>query len=133
VTEWLAVRQATLLIPSGPTHDLERKHLFIVLTNPMEATNEVLIVCATAIPESNLYDGSCTLFPDEHPFIVKPTYIAYYRCKVVSAASLEAKVASGEFVAKPPLSAKRFEDVIVGLRESPHVAPKIRRFFDAAP
>lgn len=132
MTAWVAARRATLLIPSGPAHDPNRKHLQIVLTDPIAATGEVLVVGVTSIPPSNLYDGSCTLFPGEHPFIVKHSFVAYKFGHVVSAATLEAKVAAGEFTAKPLLDEKRFADVIEGLKCSPHVTPKIRRFFDAA-
>ena len=96
------------------------------------ATGEVLVVGVMSIPPSNLYDGSCTLFPGEHPFIVKHSFVAYKFGHVVSAATLEVKVAAGEFTAKPLLDEKRFADVVEGLKCSPHVTPKIRRFFDAA-
>ncbi|HSV70283.1 MAG TPA: hypothetical protein VLI72_09230 [Methylibium sp.] len=107
-------------------------HLHIVLTDPIAATGDVLIVSVTSIPPSNLYDSSCTFFPDEHPFIVKHSYVAYRFCKVVSAADLEARVVAGEFVAKQSLSGTRLDDATEGLKASPHVTPKIRRFFDAA-
>ena len=129
---WAAVKGATLLIPSGPAHDPERKHLHLVLTDPIEATGEVLIVSIMKIPESNIYDGSCTLFPDEHPFVVHHSVVAYKFCRVVSAKLLEEKVASGEFVGKPSLAPARLADALEGLKASPHVTPKIRRFFDAA-
>jgi hypothetical protein len=132
VIAWVAARRATLLVPSGPAHDPGRKHFHIVLTDPIAATGEVLMVGVTSIPPSGLYDGSCTLFPGEHPFIVKDCFVAYKFSRVVSAALLESKVANGEFVAKPPLDPKRFADVIEGLKASPHITPKIRRFFDAA-
>ena len=107
-------------------------HLYIVLTDPVAATGEVLIVCVCSIPLSNLYDGSCTLFPGEHPFIVNHSFVDYHRCAVVAAAFLEQKTASKEFPPKGQLAAKRFDDVLVGFADSPHVAPKFRRFFAAA-
>lgn len=30
-------KRATLLIPSGPVNDPDRKHLFVLLTDPIEA------------------------------------------------------------------------------------------------
>lgn len=128
---WAACRGATLLIPSGPAHDPDRKHLYIILTDPAPATGEVLIACVCSIPLSNLYDGSCTLFPGEHPFIVKHSYVDYRACRIVDAALLERKVAAHEFVAKPQLPEKRFADVLAGFEDSPHVAPKYKRFFAA--
>lgn len=129
---WGAVRRATLLIPSGPQHDPDRKHLHIVLTDPTGTTGEVLLVCVVSIPTSNLYDASCTLFPGEHPFVVHGSYVAYRFSRIVPAAVLEAKVDAGEYLSKPMLDKKRFEDVVAGLLASPMVTPKIARFFAAA-
>ena len=81
-----------------------------------------------SIPTSNLYDGSCTLFPGEHPFVVKHSFVSYAHCAIADAAGLEEKVRLGQFVAKPMLDAKRFVDVIVGFNESARVAPKFRHF-----
>lgn len=128
---WAAVKKATVLIPSGPAHDLDRKHLHIVLTDPTAATNEVLLVSVCSIPQTNIYDGSCSLFPGEHEFIVNHSYVAYKFCRIVSAPHLEAKVADGTYIAKAVLDDKKFAYVIEGLRESPHVAPKFRRFFES--
>lgn len=129
---WSAKKGATLLIPSGPAHDPDRMHMHVVLTDPIEATGDVLIVCMCSIPASNLYDSSCTLFPGEHPFIQKNSYIDYGRCHIVSAARLQQKVVDKEYVAKGDLASKRFDDVMVGFADSPHVAPKFRRFMAAA-
>ena len=108
-------------------------HLHIVLTDPLAATGDVLLVCVCSIPLSNLYDGSCTLFPGEHPFIVKHSFVDYNRCATANAISLEQNVANKVFLGKDPLSAKRVVDVLVGFADSPRVAPKYRRFFAAAP
>lgn len=128
---WSAARRATLLIPSGPSHDPARKHLHVVVTDPTSTTAEVLIVCVVSIPPTNLYDSSCTLFPGEHPFIVKHSYVAYRFSRIVAAAALEAKVASGEYIAKPLLDEKLMAEVISGLRDSPEATPKVKRFLFA--
>jgi hypothetical protein len=128
---WIAARKATLLIPSGPIHDPNRKHLHIVVTDP-NSLGDVLIVCVVSIPPTNIYDPSCTFFPGEHPFIVKDSFIAFRFSRVVKANLLEGKVATGEYVAKTDLDEKRFADVVVGLTESPFTTPKILGFYRAA-
>jgi len=49
-------RRATLLVPSGPVHDSERKHLFIVLTDPAQvldfAVKHSLLVGVTTLHSS---------------------------------------------------------------------------------
>lgn len=129
---WSAIKRATVLIPSGPSHDPQRKHLHIVLTDPTTTTGDVLIVCVVSIPPAAIgYDPSCTLFPGEHPFVLKDSYVAYRFTRIVSANILEAKVADGEYVAKPMLDEKPFEYVVGGLFDSPDVAPKFLSFFNA--
>lgn len=127
---WVAARKATLLIPSGPDHDPNRKHLHIVVTDP-GPSGDVLIVCVVSIPPTNIYDSSCTFFPGEHPFIVKDSYVAYRFSRMVQASLLEAEVAAGNYVAKPDLDEKRFADVVAGLADSPFTTPKILKFYQA--
>lgn len=135
MTPWNAVRRATLLIPSGPAHDPNRKHLHIVLNDPFPDGSQapkVLLVSITSIPASNIYDSSCALFPAEHPFIVHHSYVAYNRLALVDPSILEAKVQANQFIAKPILDEKFFSYVIEGLRDSPHVSPRFLRYFEAA-
>jgi hypothetical protein len=127
---WVARRGATLLIPSGPARDPDRMHLHIVLTDPA-VTDEVLIASVCTIPASNLYDSSCTFFPGEHPFIKFDSYVEFYFARIVNATQLEAQVAAGDFVAKADLEPKRIDDACVGVEDSPHSSPKVKRFFAA--
>ena len=132
---WSAARRATLLIPSGPAHDTERKHLHIVLNDPFPdgtQNQKVLVVSVTSIPSSNKYDSSCTIFAGEHPFIVHGSYVVYSRIDLVDPALLESKVHAQQFIAKPLLDQKFFAYVVQGLRESPHVSPRYLRYFEAA-
>lgn len=127
---WVAARRATLLIPSGPQHDAERKHLYIVLNDPIDFGDgpRVLIVCVCTIPTQGGYDPSCTLFPGEHPFVVRDSVVMYRFCQIVDPAQLEQSVAQGAFVAKPLLDEGVFGHVIQGLQDSPAAALKYKRF-----
>lgn len=126
---WSAARKATVLIPSGPLNDPDRKHLHIVLTDPDPQSEDVLIVSVCSIPRSNIYDTSCTLFPGEHPFIVRDSYIAYRFLRLVGAADLEAKVTAGHYVAQRSVDEKLFDFIATGLVESPDTEPRFLRFF----
>lgn len=125
---WRARKGATLLVPSGPAQDPGRFHLHIVLRDP-SATGEVLLACVCSIPLSNLYDSSCTLFPGEHQFIKRHSFVDYANCKIAGATLLENKVAARQFIARDDLDPKRLDDVLVGFHDSTRVAPKFRRFF----
>jgi hypothetical protein len=132
---WVAVRRATLLIPSGPAHDPHRKHLHIVLNDPFPDSTlapKVLVVSVMSIPTSNIYDPSCTLFPGEHPFVVNHSFVAYKFAELQDPGNLQAKVDARQFVAKPLLSDKVFAHVITGLKESPYTEPRLLTYFQAA-
>jgi hypothetical protein len=69
-------KRATLLIPSGAAIDPDRKHLFVLLTDPIEASGfegkQVLLVNIATVPNdlNNLpYDSTCIIQPGEHRFI----------------------------------------------------------------
>lgn len=133
MTAWVASRRATLLIPSGPLHDADRKHLHIVLNDPIDFGDgpRVLVVAVCSIPSAGGYDPSCTLFPGEHPFVVRDSVVMYRFCQIVDPASLEQKVDAGLFVAKPLLDEKVFAHVIQGLHDSPSAALKFKTFQSA--
>lgn len=127
---WTAARRATLLIPSGPAHDPERKHLHIVLTDPVDG--QVQVVSVSSIPPNNLYDSSCTLFAGEHPFVKHDSWVVYRFARLVEAQLLERKVADGEFIAKPVLDTKVYQFIVDGLLESPQASPKMKQFLRRA-
>ncbi len=72
-------KRATLLIPSGPVNDPDRKHLFVLLTDPIEAPDfngkQVLLVNIASVPKSLPYDSTCILQPGVHRFIKHESYV----------------------------------------------------------
>lgn len=130
MTAWVACRRATLLVPSGPLHDPGRKHLHVVLTDPaVDGSGAlVLVVSICSIPDSKIYDPSCTLFPGEHPFISRHSYVAYNFAQLVDATQLEAKVAAGQFAAKPLMDEKVFRHITEGLMDSPQTALRYKKW-----
>ncbi len=76
-------RRATLLIPSGPAHDPDRKHLFIVLTDPaqvLEYTEKYSLLVGVASVQTDLpHDPTCLLDAGDHEFIRHKSYVHYAR------------------------------------------------------
>ena len=64
---------ATLLIPSGPEHDPDRMHLFVVLTNPFDdrgdGVQRVLLVSLSTVHDHKNHDPACVLEAGEHRFV----------------------------------------------------------------
>ena len=127
------LRRATLLIPSGPAHDLNRKHLFILLTdpviNPENGKNSVLLTSLSTLDTALPHDPTCLLQPGDHPFVTRNSYVSYGTSRIQEAEKLINGVASGVLIAKDPMDNDIFARICNGLPVSRHTAPKILRFF----
>ena len=129
-------RRATLLIPSGPAHDPERKHLFIVLTNPAQVLeyNEKhsLLVGVASVHPDLPHDPTCLLHAGDHEFIRHRSYVHYARALIEPSQSILNGVKKGLLVPKAMLVEELFARVCKGLVESRFTPPKITSFYKAA-
>jgi hypothetical protein len=66
-------RGRTYHITSGTSANPNKKHLFIILTEP-NADDELLTVSLTSTITT---DKTCIFAVDEHPFVTKESYVAY--------------------------------------------------------
>lgn len=130
---FLPIRRATLLIPSGPAHDLDRKHLFILLTdpanNPETGKTSVLLTSLSTLNTELPHDPTCILHPGDHPFINRDSYVSYSTSRIQEAAKIVDGVASGVLIAKDLMELSIVDTICNGLAVSPHTAPKILRFY----
>jgi len=129
-------RRATLLIPSGPAHDPERKHLFIVLTDPAQVLGytekqSLLVGVATLQPDLP-HDSTCLLHAGDHEFIRHRSYVHYARALIEPSQSILNGVKKGVLVPKALLVGEIFARVCKGLVESRFTPPKIMSFYRAA-
>ncbi len=127
-------RRATLLIPSGPAHDLARKHLFIILTDPiadpLNGHKESNLLTSLSHLDAGLpHDPTCILLPGDHPFVTRDSYINYRTSRIQETAKILNGIAAGVFVAKDPMDDGIVDRICDGLTRSPHVPEKIRRFY----
>jgi hypothetical protein len=81
MSPFVPFKRATLLIPSGPAIDPDRKHLFVLLTDPIEALGfdgkQVLLVNIASVPNGLPYDSTCILQPGEYRFIKHESYSTF--------------------------------------------------------
>ena len=126
---WLPVKRATILLPSGPDQDLDRKHLFIVLTNPAANDGRVLIVPVNTVEEGVAHDSACYLYYQDHPFIQHKSFLKYRFCQLRSAAKLCAGANANLFVPQEQLNEQIFERVCHGLVTSKHTPPYMNTFY----
>lgn len=128
---FLPLRRATLLIPSGPEGDQDRKHLFILLTDPADADGKkcVLLVSISSVREGVPHDATCILHPGDHPFVKRASFVVYQRARIETADKLLRGVKSGELVPQDPMESGVFARVFMGLEESRLTPPRVLRFY----
>ncbi len=131
----MPVRRATLLIPSGPQHNPDQKHLFILLTDPVQiltVEKEVLLVGISSVKEGLFHAPTCLLYPGDHSFVSRKSFVNYGRARIEAAQKLLNGVRQGLFTPKEAIAGEIFARVCYGLTESRHTAPKILDFYRAA-
>jgi hypothetical protein len=129
-------RRATLLIPTGAAHDPDRKHLFIVLTDPAQVLDfdekHSLLVGVYSINPDSHHDPACELYAGDHAFIRHKSYVHYARARIESSQSIVNGVRKGLLVPKAMLVEEIFARVCRGLVESRFTPPIIVTFYKAA-
>ena len=133
---FLPFQRATLLIPSGPKEDTERKHLFVLLTNPypnLESNiKSVLLVSISTLRPNLPHDTACKLYKGDHPFIKADSFVLYRLARIETTDKLIKGVGEGVFYHKETLSEEIFTRVAHGLTESRFTTPAILKFYQLA-
>lgn len=134
MTVFQPVRRATLLIPSGPAHDPDRKHLFIILTDPVADPfngdkDSALLTSLSTLDAALPHDPTCILHPGDHPFVTRDSYVSYRASRIIEATKIINGVQSGRFVVKDLMDSGIVERICDGLTTSQQTAEKIKRFF----
>ena len=131
---FLPVRRATLLVPSGPAHDPDRKHLFILITDPVsipESTEKHILMVSTSTVKTGMpHDPTCLIYPGDHPFIKHDSFISYRTARIEEAQKLLKGVSSGLLIPQGTIEGGIVARICKGLTESRQTAPKILRFFE---
>jgi len=134
MTVYQPVRSATLLIPSGPAHDLDRNHLFIILTdsvadllNGQKESN--LLTSVSTLNPALPHDKTCILHKGDHPFISHDSYVSYRDSRILETAKIIKGVETGVLIQKPLMDSGIVDKICDGLSDSPHSPEKIKRFF----
>lgn len=132
---FVPLKRAALLVPSGPSVDPDRKHLFILLTDPCadeEGVQAVLMVSLSSVKPQIPYDPSCVLKAGDHPFVKRASFVDYGKARIEAVDKLLRGVKEGKLVPQPPVATEVFARICEGLVKSPRTAAKLLRFFRAA-
>ena len=129
---FLPLKRATLLIPSGPDNDLDRKHLFILLTDPQDdgsGTKEVLLVSLSTIRANIPHDATCVLYPGDHPFVKHESFVVYQRSRIEDANKVLKGVKDGKLIPQDPMDSSVFARICQGLENSRLTPARILKFY----
>ena len=132
---FLPLKRATLLIPSGPKEDQDRKHLFILLTDPQddEAGKKcVLMVSLSSVRQGVPHDPTCILYAGDHPFVKHDSYVLYQKARLEEADKVLRGVKSGLLVPQDPMDGAVFARICKGLEESRRTPIKLLNFYARA-
>jgi hypothetical protein len=128
-------RRAALLVPSGPAHDPDQKHLFILLNDPAQVPGyedkHSLLVGVTTIHAAIPHDPACELFPGDHPFIRHKSCVFYAQARIELSQKLIDGVKRGIFSPQGMLAEDIFARVCHGLTLSRATTPKVLAFYQA--
>lgn len=123
-------RAGTLLIPSGPSHDPDRKHLHVVCNDTDDDGNNLIVPVASWT--NNLCDDTCILLPHEHDFVRHKSWVVYRNCTIVEALGLERGIVEKKIAPHADMNAAAFLRVRNGVCRSKHTPRKIKRYFECA-
>lgn len=121
------VKRGTILIPSGPSHDGLRKHLFVICSDPCPKRFQV-IVPITAWT-NNLCDDTCLIDSWEHIFLYKKSYVLYRNARIEGTDLLIAGVKSKIFAPHHPMNGQSFTRIVNGICKSIHTPRKVKIYF----
>lgn len=123
-------KKGTLLIVSGPKHDLERKHLHVVCNDP-DGEGKVALVSICSVTGTS-HDTTCILQEHEHAFLKHESFVLYARAKIVSESSLTNGVAANLMVIHDDMNGQTFLRVLKGVCRSPQTPRKVKKYLGCA-
>lgn len=123
------IRRSTLLIPTGSTADPNKRHLFVVLCDPVGRYGEALLVSISTTPnDGRRFDGTCLLSPGDHPFVKVDSFVEYRWARIEHESQLRQGLQGGAFIARDPVSEPVFKRILDGVRMSPFTERRIVTF-----
>ena len=102
-------------------------HLWVILTEPQGAAEEVIV--ANLTDQDDHIDQTVMLNVGCHPFVVKPTVIAYGEAKIRAKKDLLMLVAKGLVIPRQPFTGKLIMDIQKGICASLHTKNKVKNFW----
>jgi len=123
-------RGKTLLIPSGTDNDPNRRHLFVVLTNPC-AEGQVLLVSLSSVRDGVHHDPACIFEAGEHEFVRQRSFAAYRLARIERADHISRCVDGWLFTPRDAMDDALVQRMCEGLMLSDFAPVRIIRYYEA--
>lgn len=109
-----------MLIPTPKPDNPELKHLFIILTKPV---NGKIAMVNLSSCKNNFYDKSCVLNSNDHKFIKAKSYIAYQYATIIETNKLQS------MAVYDMVNDAVFKKICAGLLASKRTKPEVKTFY----
>lgn len=121
-------KKTALLIPSGPSHDRDRKHLFVFITDRC-ANHSHLGVPICSIDPGIKHDDACVLDATRHEFLDKRSFAMYRFATIMHYMHVRRMVDLNQYVPKADVSDDLCDELRDGLMKTQFVAKRIKQYF----
>ena len=132
---FLPLKRATLLVPSGVVGDPDRKHLFVLLTDPADdgaGEISVLMVSLSSLRPGVPHDASCILYSGDHSFVKRQSYVVYQKARIEAVDKILRGVKDGKLIPHDPMESGIQARICKGLEESRLTPAKVLKFYRSA-
>jgi len=106
------------------------RHLRIIITEN-DDNNEFLVVSVTSWYDgAHWQDSSCILYPGDHPFIVRKSWVDFKRSRSMSYTEVVNGLNHGLLIRKEEVSSEILKRLQHAAEKSEYIPDELRRFFD---
>jgi hypothetical protein len=123
----------TLLVKTGSPSDLEKKHYYVVLTDPVESLDGdsyVAWVSWRSLEEGRFYDNACVLDVGDHIKIKRRSWVDYSFAEIKSVSEIKKGIAGGTIKQCDPISEDVYRRFVAGIPLAKHIDDEVTEFCD---
>lgn len=124
---WRAVAGATFRVEDGPNGE---KHPYFILNDPfhIEEYGRHSCVIVNASTPGVVYDNTCMLQANCHPFITHESFVFFARARVRQGTDLEKLVANRTYVPGPDADLKLIKRIVSFMHTAPELADEMKEY-----
>jgi hypothetical protein len=123
----LATGQVLHIPQTGPAHDRERGHYFVVLTTAKDNDACLLVPVCTA---HDRCDRTCVLQPGDHDCVTRESFIMYSNMRLFSAAHIASQIEKNAIeLHAATVTQALFSLICAGVEASKFAAPVYKKFY----